>query len=171
MEFDTGKLTEFYGKLNGAIFSNTKHKRFILWRTWNLSDPYIMFIGLNPSTADETRDDPTISRLMAIAKSWNYGGIIVMNLVAYVSTDPHKIPKNLTYDIEDLYLENFKGIPESVVVMWGNNGSRFPQRVEKIHDMFPKVYCFKQNLNGHPIHPLYLSREEWYTKTFEWHKI
>ena len=50
-----------------------------------------MFIGLNPSTADEIQDDPTIRRCIRYAKDWNYGGYIMGNIFAYRSTDPKKL--------------------------------------------------------------------------------
>ncbi len=45
---------------SGALFSDDRVYRYALWRTWSPSQPSVMFIGLNPSTADESQDDPTI---------------------------------------------------------------------------------------------------------------
>lgn len=168
MDFDKSKLELFYSKLNGAIFSNTRHKRFVLWRTWNLERPHVIFIGINPSNADEIRNDPTITKLTQIAKYWNYGGLIIMNLVAYISSDPKKIRRSPNFEIEDMYLEEFGKVGESVVVIWGNEGVKHMDRVYKIKELFPKVYCFNQNKNGHPTHPLYLPADHWHTRGFDW---
>lgn len=46
----------------GAQFSDCRMYRYALWRVWAQGDGCITFIGLNPSTADENKDDPTIRR-------------------------------------------------------------------------------------------------------------
>lgn len=45
---------------DGAIFSDDRKYRFALFRMWDLKAPNVMFIGLNPSTANEHDNDPTI---------------------------------------------------------------------------------------------------------------
>lgn len=47
-----------------------------------------MFIGLNPSTADETQDDPTVRRCIRYAQSWGYGALYMTNIFAFRATDP-----------------------------------------------------------------------------------
>jgi hypothetical protein len=73
----------------GAIFSDCRKYRFALRRNWDESKPYVMFIGLNPSTADEIENDPTINRCISYARSWGYGGLFMANLFAFRATD-HK---------------------------------------------------------------------------------
>jgi hypothetical protein len=73
---------------SGAEFSECQQYRYTLWRTWDSQADRVMFIGLNPSTADETEDDPTIRRCIRFAKDWGYGGILMMNAYAYRSTAP-----------------------------------------------------------------------------------
>lgn len=74
-----------------AILSVDRKYRYVLTRTWDETLPNIMFVGLNPSTADETTDDPTIRRCINFAKSWGYGGLYMVNLFAYRSTNPNNI--------------------------------------------------------------------------------
>ena len=69
----------------GAYFSPCRKYRYALWRIWNQNKPYAMFIGLNPSIADEVYDDPTIKRCINYSKSWGYGGVYMTNLFSYVS--------------------------------------------------------------------------------------
>lgn len=71
-----------------VVFSDCRKYRFALWRVWDDSLPRVMFIGLNPSTADESDDDPTLIRCIRYAKSWGYGGICMANLFAFRATDP-----------------------------------------------------------------------------------
>ncbi len=74
-----------------AKFSNCLNYRFALWRTWDESKPFAMFIGLNPSKADEVEHNPTINRCINLAKSWGYGGACMANLFAYRATDPSEM--------------------------------------------------------------------------------
>ena len=71
-----------------AKLSECRKYRYALWRTWDETKPHVMIIGLNPSTADETKDDPTITRCINFAKSWGYGGVCMANLFAYRATEP-----------------------------------------------------------------------------------
>ena len=73
---------------SGAIFSSCRKYRYALWRNWDESKPRPMIIGLNPSTADEKENDPTIVRCINFAKSWGYGGVYVANLFAFRATLP-----------------------------------------------------------------------------------
>jgi len=75
-----------------TIFSSCRMYRYVLWRRWNSSDPkYVMFIGLNPSTADEVNDDPTVRRFVGYAKQWGYNAVCVTNLFAYRATRPAQL--------------------------------------------------------------------------------
>ena len=74
---------------SGAIFSPCRTWRYTLTRDWLLGNgERVAFIGLNPSTADETLDDPTIRRCINYAKAWGYSGMTMLNLFGYRATDP-----------------------------------------------------------------------------------
>ena len=70
-----------------ATFSPCRTWRYSLLRRWAPCD-YAMFIGLNPSTADETQDDPTVRRCIRYAQSWGYGALYMTNIFAFRATDP-----------------------------------------------------------------------------------
>ena len=76
-----------------AVFSTCRKYRYSLTRSWNLTENYVLFIGLNPSIADETIDDPTLTRCINFAKDWGYSGLIMVNLFAYMSTYPIELKK------------------------------------------------------------------------------
>lgn len=65
--------------------------RYTLTRTWDATKPRACWIGLNPSTADASEDDPTIRRMCGFADAWKCGGIIVVNLFALRATDPKEL--------------------------------------------------------------------------------
>ena len=74
-----------------AKFSKDRIYRYALWRIWDDTLPKLLFIGLNPSTADEINDDPTMRRCIRFSKDLGYGGFIMGNIFAYRSTDPKKL--------------------------------------------------------------------------------
>jgi hypothetical protein len=73
--------------------------RYVLWREWDESNSrYAMFVGLNPSTADETNDDPTIGRCVSFAKDASCGALCMTNLFAFRTKSPAlmKMQKNIS---------------------------------------------------------------------------
>ena len=76
---------------SGADFSECGRYRYKLWRTWDDVRPVVMFIMLNPSTADATADDPTIRRCIGFAHDWGYGGVRVGNLFAWRTPYPQRV--------------------------------------------------------------------------------
>ncbi|WP_368188730.1 DUF1643 domain-containing protein [Aeromonas sp. R7-3] len=87
-----------------AVFSPCRTYRYALSRVWATDKPYALFIGLNPSTADETLDDPTIRRCIDFAKRRGYGGLVMANLFAYRATDP-EVMKRAAEPRHPLYLK------------------------------------------------------------------
>ena len=150
-------LTLFPTIDSDAVFSPFRKHRYSLWRTWDRKLPKVLFIGLNPSTADEIQDDPTIRRCIRYARDWGYGGYIMGNIFAYRSTDPAKlrivkdpIGKKNNYWLKKLYNE-----AEITIAAWGNHGN-YLNRGEDVANLFKKLYCLKKTKLGQPSHPLYL---------------
>ena len=107
-----------------AVISSCQNYRYTLSRIWDETKPIIMFIGLNPSTADAENDDPTITRLINFTKSWGYGGFIMCNLFAFRATDPWNMFKAVDpvgTGNTDMILEASRGC-EQIVFCWGING-------------------------------------------------
>ena len=143
-----------------AEFSKCRKYRFALWRTWDEKKPYALIIGLNPSTADEIKNDPTITRCINFAKSWGYGGVCVANLFAYRATIPKdmmRVKKPIGTE-NDAWLSQLEKNAGIVVAAWGNDGSHLG-RAEEIKKMFPNLHCIKMNKSGEPAHPLYLKAD------------
>ena len=140
-----------------AKLSDCRKYRYALWRTWDDSKPYAMVVGLNPSTADEIEDDPTLIRCINFAKSWGYGGVCMANLFAFRATDPSDMkassdPVGLENDMWLSTLSKGAGI---VVAAWGNDGSYLGRSIE-VKAALPNLHCMKMNKSGEPAHPLYL---------------
>ncbi|PCJ63084.1 MAG: hypothetical protein COA79_02570 [Planctomycetota bacterium] len=140
----------------GAKFSKCRKYRYSLWRIWNEELPLVAFIGLNPSTADETKNNPTIKRCISFSKEWGFGGVYVINLFAYRAT----FPKDLLAYPEPIGSRNISWIKKicekcsMVIGAWGNDGSHLNQS-EKVIQLIPNMFCLNVNKSGHPAHPLY----------------
>ena len=140
-----------------AIISADGKYRYQLSRIWDEEKPNILFIMLNPSTADADVDDPTIRRVMNFSKSWGYGGVFVCNLYAFRSTDP-KALRHTDDPVGEDNIEHIKeliGVTERVVYAWGNN----KKEPEWLSSLVDTPYCIDISKKGVPRHPLYLKSE------------
>jgi hypothetical protein len=130
---------------SGAEFSADRKYRYALWRIWDKSKPLVMFIGLNPSTANERESDPTITRVMNFARNLGYGGFYSVLL-----TDPDPQGDN------DLWLEKVAAKCDRIIFAWGVF-KQARSRAEDVKKRFPGAYCLKKTKEGHPWHPLYVA--------------
>ena len=147
---------------NGAAeFSPDRKYRYTLWRERGLPlvNGYVQFIGLNPSTADETTDDPTVTRMWRFAWLWGYGRLCVTNAFAYRATDPRHMmaqPDPVGANNDDHILTVAHGA-SLIVCAWGVNGTHMNREavlLEKLSD-YPLCHLGLTK-RGHPKHPLYL---------------
>jgi len=140
----------------GATFSPDRLYRYDLWRIWREDGRRINFVGLNPSTANENSDDPTIRRCVGFAIKWGYGEMHMLNLFAFVSTDPLMLYKcNNEEPIGEENDEYLKALYPEIVACWGNHG-KINGRSEQVRRLLKEPYAFGINKNGEPKHPLYL---------------
>jgi hypothetical protein len=132
--------------------------RYRLWRIWDRKRPAVLFICLNPSTADAFKDDPTVRRLRGFARSWGYGGFVLVNLFAFRATSPDALvrvvdpsgPKN------DATIKQAALSAVEVVVAWGSSRMA-PHRAVDISGLVSRpLVCLGTNKDGQPKHPLYL---------------
>ena len=144
---------------SNAILSSDRKYRYVLERAWDESLPKAMFIGLNPSMANETKDDPTVKRLITFAKSLNYDGFYLLNLFAYRSTQPENLwkVKNPIGNTNDDYILEYSNLSDMVIACWGNKGT-YKNRSKEVSDLLNQLHCFGKNKTGQPKHPLYLKR-------------
>lgn len=146
--------------IEAATFSPCRVYRYSLRRTWDSKLATVLFIGLNPSTADEASDDPTVRRCIGFAKRWGFGQLVLANLFAFRSTDPAALarvsdpigPEN------DHWLRRLRASAEAAVVAWGANGSML-NRDASVLEMLGEVHCLGQTRSGAPRHPLYLASD------------
>jgi hypothetical protein len=144
----------------GATFSDCRTYRYNLWRLWDEDGPKLNVIGLNPSTADENVDDPTIRRCIGFAMDWGYGGLVMTNLFAFRSTDPKGLtavddpvgPKN------DEFLE-FWACAGTPLAAWGAHPMAQGRSLDVIRMLhYLEVECLGFTKGGAPRHPLYVPK-------------
>ncbi len=129
-------------------------------RRWG-KGPVLLFLLLNPSTADHKKDDPTIRKCIGFAKLLGYSAIRVVNLFAYRATDPKDMlaaadaigPKN------DYWLMRKASQADLVICGWGAKVSKTgrPKQVMKmLKTAKVKTFCLLVTKDGSPGHPLYI---------------
>jgi hypothetical protein len=153
-----------------ATFSPCRLYRYTLTREWDESLPTVVFCGLNPSTADETLDDPTIRREVGFAKDWGFGRLVKVNAYGYRSTDPKGL-----WTVDDprgednfMWIRHWATKPGvTFVAAWGNNirdRDAFELR-RLLRGNGVTVHALKLTKTGNPSHPLYLPKT---LKPFAW---
>jgi len=141
----------------GAEFSTDGLYRYVLWRCWDPSKPTITFIGLNPSVADEALDDQTIRKCISYARKWNFGGLYMVNLFAYRSTDRNVLNNvnNPTGEDNDSWIRAAIEASEKTIAAWGADG-RLQNRSNEVRQKFGNLFYLRLTDSGEPSHPLYL---------------
>lgn len=182
-----------------TIFSPCRRYRYTLWREWGelifledphldyhlgRSDQYVQFIGLNPSTADETQDDPTVRRCIDFAKRWGFGALCMTNAFAWRDTDPkamkqadwpegemrpsvHPLASVWDMDVKTFIDWNIYFLLKSargaglVVAAWGTHGKHVARHwtlISELERVGIDLHCLGVNADGTPKHPLYLAK-------------
>lgn len=144
---------------HGAILSEDRMHRYVLWRRVGSNSRILAFVGLNPSTADETENDQTIRRCMAFACREGSGIMLMLNLFSFRATNWRVLFSEpvMTDPANDDWLKKSFEIADEVVFCWGNQGG-FNRRDEEVGRMVRKPRCFGFNENGAPKHPSRLPR-------------
>ena len=145
---------------SGAVFSDCRKFRYALWRMWDEDKPLVMIIGLNPSTADEKVNDPTITRCISFASSWGYGGVCVTNLFGFRATAPTELKAyhDPIGKENDAWVHEMAKEAAIKVAAWGNHGNFLNRSVDFLSSL-DQLHCIKMNKSGEPAHPLYLKAE------------
>lgn len=170
-----------------AVFSPCRRYRYSLWREVNMFGSGIcQFICLNPSTADEVQDDPTVRRCIDYTDRWGYRWFCMTNIFAWRDTDPEAmklVPKPISHckrplplgdgsmilvEENDYYISHIGVEAEMIVAAWGKHGDhhgrgesvkRMIRSMGPRHPNQPRLHYLKLNDDGSPQHPLYLSKE------------
>lgn len=136
--------------------------RYHLWRVWDEEAINVVWIMLNPSTADAKVDDMTIRKCVGFSQRWGYGSMEVINLYALRATNPDELVARPDRDGPDnvehwgQVLGRAHATPSTcVVAAWGANADRLPMgpALERWWSGSKEWKCLGLTRKGHPAHP------------------
>lgn len=155
----------------GAEFSPCRTWRYRLWRTWDTGRFPLVMLMLNPSTADEDKNDPTVERCERRARAGGFGGLIVLNIFAFRATDPRmmKVASDPVGPENDAYIRQVFAVSmlaqsggldgPMICAGWGSHGSHLG-RDGHVQDLAREagiqLHCLSVTKGGQPGHPLYI---------------
>ncbi len=141
-----------------AAFSKNRLHRYCLIRIWDNTKPKVAFVGLNPSTANETEDDPTIRKVIGFAKEWGYGGFYMLNLFSRITPYSNELPHIQLLDkSSDYFLKTFADNSEKIVYCWGKF-TIAEARAKEVMNLLGPGWALAINQDGSPRHPLYVPK-------------
>lgn len=143
-----------------AEFSPCGRYRYWLSREWGEEfSPYVLWIGMNPSTAEADVDDPTIRREINFSRAWGFTSFVKVNVLDYRATDPKALltvqPRS---DVNLPCITTFAARAGRIVLAWGALPKplrRYADDVIAVLRGYP-LYCMKKTKSGAPHHSLYL---------------
>lgn len=147
-----------------ALIDQSKKYRYMLMRQWgNDENNFINFVMLNPSTADDKIDDPTIKSCISLAQNLGFDGFYATNLFALRATNPEelKTTDEPTGKENDDFIKKYASLCKLVIIAWGNHGvlqNRGIEVVKKLNKI-TKLHCLKKTKLNQPMHPLYIKRD------------
>lgn len=145
-----------------AVYSDCEAYRYSLTRIWEPAGKRVVFVMLNPSTATEVQNDPTIHRCEQRARTLGFGGFRAVNIFALRATDPRDM--KAAADPEGAHnsaaLEEAALWADMLIAAWGVHGAHLdqgPRTFERLRAAGHTLYHLGLTKEGHPRHPLYLS--------------
>jgi hypothetical protein len=150
---------------NECHFSPDRRHRYTLLHRINplFGEKLIMWIGLNPSTADEQQLDPTLTRIRGFSEREGYDGFLLTNIFGFRATDP-KVMRNTPDPVgpeNDAALLEAAQRCDKVVAAWGAHGVH-QDRALAVAKLLGKhkLWCLGTTKDGHPRHPLYVKGDQ-----------
>jgi hypothetical protein len=145
-----------------AVLSPCGGYRFWLHRSWVSGRGWVVFVMVNPSSADETKNDPTMNRVIAFAKEFGFNGVIVVNLFAARSKEIDallELDDPVGRQWNDDYIRHALTLSDTIICAWGSHRvvhRRDYQVLKLIRAAGLQPKCLRLGKHGMPAHPLYL---------------
>ncbi|EEE39025.1 hypothetical protein RKLH11_2871 [Rhodobacteraceae bacterium KLH11] len=145
-----------------AVYSDCEKYRYSLTRVWDPAGRKALFVMLNPSTATEVQNDPTVERCERRARALGFGAFQVTNIFAWRDTDPRK----MRVAVDPVGPENNSAIldgvewADQVIAAWGTHGThldRGPAVETLLRGTGRPLFHLGLTKDGHPKHPLYIA--------------
>lgn len=144
-----------------AVYSDCERYRYSLTRVWDESGSRVNFVMLNPSTATEYQNDPTVERCERRARALGYGSFAVTNIFAWRDTDPKQMraAKDPVGAGNDAAILERATWANDVIAAWGTHGAHLDRGAAVralLSDLPRPIFHLGLSKAGHPKHPLYL---------------
>jgi hypothetical protein len=155
-----------------AYFSDDGMYRYALSRVWDVKKPMVQWVGLNPSTADASKLDPTLRRVSRFSIAFGFGGFWMTNLFAYRTPKPAVLREATEAGVDPVGPDNDRWLLDAAhwtkltIACWGPHGNYRERETEVVRLFDGRVLsCLAITNAGHPRHPLYLKGD---LKPKEW---
>lgn len=152
-EFDVSRWGRY-----GGYYSDCDNYRWTFCRRWKEGGNVICWIGLNPGRSDDQPHQCRIlSRIVKLSRSWGMNGLMLVNLLAWRTSDPRELKKkakeaDIVGEFNDAAIEEATSQAALTVAAWGNLG-RLLNRAEKVADKLRPAKCLAFTKHNHPRHP------------------
>lgn len=145
-----------------AVYSDCEKYRYLLTRTWDPDGRKALFVMLNPSTATEVQNDPTVERCERRARALGFGAFRVTNIFAWRDTDPKamRAASDPVGPANDAAIADSCEWADQIVAAWGTHGAhqdRGSQVEQLLRQTGHPIYHLGLSKHGHPKHPLYIA--------------
>ncbi len=145
-----------------ALYSACEAYRYALTRTWDADGRRVLFVMLNPSTATELQNDPTVERCERRARALGFGAFRVCNIFAFRATDP-KVMRAQADPVgpgNDAAIRDGAEWANTLVCAWGTHGAHL-NRGSDVANLLghtgKPLFHLGLSKDGHPKHPLYIA--------------
>ena len=145
-----------------ALYSPCERYRYALTRIWDSAGGKVLFVMLNPSTATEVQNDPTVERCERRARALGYGAFRVCNIFAFRATDP-KVMRAAPDPVgpgNDAAITEGAAWADRIICAWGTHGAhlaRGPEVAALLRSTGQPLFHLGLSKDGHPKHPLYIA--------------
>ena len=137
---------------------------------------WAVFTGLNPSTADDKVDDPTLKKMFGYAQRFSCNALLLINIADYRATNPQDMAAqgfaakslDMTGAVRAalaVVATSFRMRPMGpVIACWGHPPKAVQPLAGEMFDilkgaaLLPRLQSFGVTAHGWPSHPLYLSK-------------
>lgn len=145
-----------------AVYSDCEFYRYDLTRIWDASGQKALFVMLNPSTATEFQNDPTVERCERRARALGFGGFVVTNIFAYRATDPQVMRRqpDPVGPGNDSAILAAAETADQIICGWGSHGAHLDRALQVtslLRRRARPLFHLGLTLAGQPKHPLYIS--------------
>lgn len=156
------RVLEAEGRRSEVVYSDCERYRYSLTRCWDADAGRLLFVMLNPSQADEHRNDPTVARCEARARAMGFGAYRVVNIFAWRATDPRdlRVADQPVGPANDAALREGAAWSSHILAAWGAHGAHRGRGAE-VRALL--AACSRPLLHlgltkgGEPRHPLYIA--------------